>query len=287
MYTAYKRRLLEGAMKRIGIILVLLFLIPFSFSSQASAVESLSASGCSVSNVGYLNDLAREYEKQSGTMMFVRGGGSIVGLRDLHQGKIDYAASCQSKQADDPEDFVFTTASWDALVFIVHKSNPLESITPQQVRDIYEGRITNWKQLGGPDMKIISFISSLEGMGGIGESLGKFILNGKRPQKQSNSSMQASSVAIWEQLVEKTPEGFASTGFGSSRKRDVKALKVNGIAPTKANIVSDKYPFRRPLYLVTKKNPKPEVSKFIDYVLSKKGQALISSYGMPSLTDVK
>jgi len=266
-----------------SLILFCLFLSP----SISPAAETLSASGCSVSNVGYLNDLAKEYEKQSGTMMFVRGGGSIVGLRDLHQDKIDYAASCQSKQKDDPEDFEFTVASWDALVFVVHKSNPLNSITPQQVRDIYEGRINNWKQLGGPDMKIISFISSEEGMGGIGESLSKFILNGKRPTKQSNSSMQASSVAIWEQLIERTPEGFASTGFGSSRKRDLKVLKVNGIAPTKANIITDKYPFRRPLFLVTKKNPKPEVRKFIDFVLSKKGQALISSYGMPSLTDVK
>lgn len=274
-------------MKRIGRVLVLLLLGSFSFSPHASAVESLSASGCSVSNVGYLNELAREYERQSGTMMFVRGGGSIVGLRDLHQGKIDYAASCQSRQPDDPEDFVFTTASWDALVFIVHKSNPLNSITPQQVRDIYQGRITSWKQLGGPDLKIISFISSEEGMGGIGESLAKFILNGKRPAKQSNSSMQASSVAIWEQLVERTPEGFASTGFGSARKRDLKLLMVNGISPTKANIISGRYPFRRPLFLVTKKDPGPELRKFIDFVLSKKGQALISSYGMPSLTDVK
>ncbi|MBI5631949.1 MAG: phosphate ABC transporter substrate-binding protein [Nitrospirae bacterium] len=286
MLAAYKRLLLEGAIKNSANILVLL-LIFCSCSPQASAIESLSASGCSVSNVGYLNDLAKEYERLSGTMMFVRGGGSIVGLRDLRQGKIDYAASCQSKQADDPEDFEFTIASWDALVFIVHKSNPLNSITPQQVRDIYEGRITNWKQLGGPDLKIISFISSQEGMGGIGESLSKFILNGKRPAKQANSSMQASSVAIWEQLVERTPEGFASTGFGSSRKRDVKVLMVNGVAPTKANIISDKYPFRRPLFLVTKKNPKPEILKFIDFVLSRKGQALISSYGMPSLADVK
>ncbi|MBI5847729.1 MAG: substrate-binding domain-containing protein [Nitrospirae bacterium] len=274
-------------MKRIVIVLVLLILVPLSFSSNASAVESLSASGCSVSNVGYLTALAKEYEKLSGTMMFVRGGGSIVGLRDLHQGKIDYAASCQSKQADDPEDFEFITVSWDALVFIVHKSNPLNTITPQQVKDIYEGKIINWKQLGGQDMKIISFISSTEGMGGIGESLSKFILNGNRPTKQANSSLQASSVAIWEQLVERTPEGFASTGFGSSRKRDVKLLMVNGVAPTKATIISDKYPFRRPLYLVTKKNPKPEVRKFIDFALSRKGQALISSYGMPSLADVK
>ena len=99
--------------------------------------------------------------------------------------------------------------------------------------------------------------------------------------------MQASSVAIWEQLVEDMPESFASTGFGSARKRKVKMLKVNGVAPTKENIISGKYPFRRPLYIVVKKNARPEVRRFVDFVLSKKGQKLISSYGMPSLADLK
>jgi phosphate transport system substrate-binding protein len=272
---------------KIKTICIMMACICLAIPGRAHATAILTASGCSVSNVGYLNDLAREYEKETGTKIFVRGGGSILGLSELHANKIDFAASCQGKSPDDPEDFEFITASWDALVFIVHKSNPLDNITVEEVRAIYEGKIMNWKQIGGPDLKLLSFISSAEGMGGIGETLSKLVLNGKRPVKQANSSMQAPSVAIWEQLVERTPEGFATTGFGSARKRNVKMLYVKGVPPTKANIVSGKYPFRRPLYLVIKKNAKPEVRKFIDFVLSKKGQALISSYGMPSLADVK
>jgi phosphate transport system substrate-binding protein len=155
------------------------------------------------------------------------------------------------------------------------------------VRDIYNGKITNWNQLGGPNLRIISFISTPKGMGGIGNSLSKMVLKGNPLSKQPNSVIMQSSGALWEQMVEETPGGFASTGFASARKREVKILKVNGISADKKNIISGKYPFRRPLYLVVKKGSKPAVRKFIEFVLSRKGQGFISSYGMPSLAEVK
>jgi len=265
----------------------LFFLCFLILPSHVFAAESISGSGCSVSVPGYLSDLAKDYEKETGVKVLVLGGGSIRGLVDLQEGRMDFAASCQSKTANDPEDFEYITASWDALVFIVHTSNPINTITIQQVRDIYGGKINNWKQLGGPDLNLISVITTTKGFGGIGEAIEKYVLNGKRPVPQKNSTLQASSVAIWEQLVEEMPEGFASTGFGSARKRKVKMLQVNGVAPTKENIISGKYPLRRPLFLVVKKNTRPEARKFVDFVVGKRGQALISSYGMPSLADMK
>ncbi len=255
--------------------------------NPAIAGEPLIASGCSVSNVGYLNYLAKEFEKETGVKVLVRGGGSFVGLNDLGAQKTDFAASCKSKGREDPEDFQFIKVAWDALVFIVNKANPVSNVKPEDIEAIYEGKITNWKQLGGNDMALKSFITTTNGMGGIGEALSKWILHGRPVTERSNSSMQASSASIWEQLVEKIPEGFASTGFASARKRNVKMLTVNGAAPTKQNIVSGKYPFKRPLFIVVKKDAKPEVKRFTDFVLSKKGQRLISSYGIPSLSDMK
>jgi len=267
---------------------MLLFLFCLILSPLRAVAEgTLTGSGCSVSVPGYLTDLARDYEKETGVKVLVLGGGSIRGLADLQEGRMDFAASCQSKTAADPEDFEYITASWDALVFIVHRSNPLNSITPQQVRDIYEGKINNWKQLGGPDLNLISVITTTKGFGGVGEAIEKYILNNKRPLPQKNSTMQASSTTIWEQIVEEMREGFASDGFGSARKRNVKMLKVNNVAPTRENIISGKYPYRRPLFIVVRKNARPETRKFVEFVLSKKGQKLISSYGMPSLADMK
>lgn len=267
-------------------LLTALVALFFSPAPVASAV-TLTGSGCSVSTVGYLNDLAREYEKETGVKMHIMGGGSLRGLTDLGTGSVDFAASCKGPTPQDPKDQEFVRVAWDALVFIVHTSNPLNEITPAQVHDIYEGHITNWKQLGGPNLPIKSFISTTQGMGGIGQSLTTMILKGKPVLPKGNYSMQASSVAIWEQLVEKTPEGFSTTGFSSARKRNVKMLKVNGVVPTKQNIISDRYPLRRPLYIVLKKDARPEARKFLEYVLSSRGQALISSYGVVSLPEVK
>ena len=255
--------------------------------TPAVAVEPLIASGCSVSNFGYLNDLAREFGRETGVKVLVRGGGSWVGLNDLGTQKTDFAASCKSKGPEDPEDFQFIPVAWDALVFIVNKANPISNVRPEDIEAIYEGKITNWKQLGGNDLALKSFISYTTGMGGIGEALSKWILHGRPVTERSNSSIQASSAAIWEQMVERMPEGFTSTGFASARKRNVKMLTVNGVAPTKQNIMSGKYPFKRPLFIVLKKDARPEAKRFVDFVLSKKGQRLISSYGIPSLSEMK
>lgn len=253
----------------------------------AVALEPLIASGCSVSNVGYLNDLAREFERETGVKVLVRGGGSLVGLTELGAQKTDFAASCKSKGPEDPQDFQFIRVAWDALVFIVHKDNPVNNVRPEDIEAIYEGKITNWRQLGGKDMPLKSYISTTKGMGGLGEALSKWILHGRPVTERSNSIKEAPSAAIWEQLVEKMPDGFASTGFASARKRNVKMLTVNGQAPTKQNIMSGKYPFKRPLFIVVKKDARPEVKRFTDFILSKKGQRLISSYGIPSLSDMK
>lgn len=250
--------------------------------------QSITGSGCSVSVPGYLTDLAKHYEKDTGVPVLILGGGSIMGLKDLREGRTDFAASCLSKQPTDPAEFTFYTAAWDALVFITHRSNPVQSISLAQVRDIYQGRLGNWKALGGPDLGLVSVMSTTEGMGGVGESLTKLVLQGKPPVQQPYSSMQASSAAIWEQVVEATPAAFASTGFASARKRNVKMLQVDGVAPTKDTIISGKYPLRRPLFLViNKKTASADARKFVDYVLGAKGQAFISSLGIPSLNDVK
>lgn len=268
---------------------VLLFMVSCLLAApeRTEAAPMLTGSGCSVSTVGYLIDLSKEYEKETGVRMHIIGGGSLRGLADLSANKVDFAASCKGPTPQDPPNWTFIRVAWDALVFIVHKSNPVNDITLEKVRDIYAGYITNWNQLGGKDMKLTSFLPTPKGMGGVGQSLTNMVLNGRPPTAVANTSIQASSTAILEQLVEKTPEGFSTSGFSSAKKRNVKMLKVRGASPTKENIISGKYPLRRPLHLVIDKNASPEVRKFVDYVLSKKGQGLIASYGMVSLSEVK
>jgi ABC-type phosphate transport system substrate-binding protein len=134
-----------------GIAVLLLFSALFPTVPEAFGADYLTGSGCWVSNVGYLNELAKEYERQTGVKVFLRGGGSVVGIEDLRNAKVDFAASCRSREEGDPKDVQFIQVAWDVLVFIVHKTNPLENISLETVGSIYAGKISRWKELKGRD----------------------------------------------------------------------------------------------------------------------------------------
>jgi len=249
--------------------------------------DPLVASGCSVSNVGYLTALAKDYEQLTGQGILVRGGGSVLGLEDLRSGKTDFAASCRARESGDPDDVEFIQAAWDALVFIVHPSNPLASISIGEVQGIYQGLIRDWGRLNGPPGPIDLLLSRPQkGLSGVEGSTQRLVLAGKAPVVTSGTTTLVST-GIVEQIVEKSPGAFATTGFSSARKRQVKMLALNGVAPTKENIIAKKYPLARPLYLVVPRNAKPEVREFVGFVLGRKGQDLISSYGIVSLMDMR
>ena len=268
-------------------VFLLVFGVIFFVNMHEVYAAQIIGSGCSVSNVGYLTELAKEYEKTTGTKVFVRGGGTVVGIEDLRNGKVDFAASCRTRGEGDPEDIQFIQVAWDALVFVVNKSNPVSNISLEDVRAIYAGKITNWKQLKGRDMPVKVFISRPQkGLSGVEASTKALVLKGEEPVVTPNTIFLAST-GIVEQMVEDTPEGFATTGFTSARKRHLKMFKVNGVYPTNKNIISKTYSLKRPLYILIPKNPKPEVKKFLDFVLSKEGQQFIRAQGVVSLLDVK
>lgn len=249
--------------------------------------DPLVASGCSVSNVGYLTDLAKDYERLRGQGILVRGGGSVLGLEELRSGRTDFAASCRGHESGDPDDVEFIPVAWDALVFIVHPSNPLASISFVEVQGIYQGLIRDWSRLKAPAGPIDLLISRPQkGLSGVEGSTKTLVLAGKDPVVTPGTTTLASS-GIVEQIVEKTPAAFATTGFSSARKRQVKMLALNGVTPTKENIIAKKYPFARPLYLVVPRSAKPEVRAFVNFVLSRRGQELIGSYGIIPLGEIR
>jgi phosphate transport system substrate-binding protein len=264
---------------------VILLSFFFAGPRAAGAASYITGSGCSISNVGYLTALAGEYERRTGTKVFVRGGGSLVGIEDLKNGSVDFAASCRGREAGDPKGLQFIQVAWDALVFIVHKSNPVSNISLDNVRAIYEGKIANWRQLGGRDALIKLFVSqSRRGLSGVETSVRDMLLSGKAVESPNARFVPSSGIV--EQLVETTPDGFAATGFSSASKRRVRMLKVNGVYPTMKAIIAGKYGLRRPLFLLVPANPKPEVMKFVSFALSEDGQRFISSQGVVSFLDL-
>lgn len=268
-----------------SIILFLAFSLLFPLTVYSS--EQLLISGCSVSYVGYLRDLANEYEKRTGVKVFVRGGGSVGGLENLKQGTADLAATCRGPIGDEGANKDFIQVAWDAIVFVVHKTNPLDNITLENAKDIFMGRITNFKQIGGKKEEIKVFIGrTVRSLQGIEASLRQMLLNGKEPVEGPNVKLFPTGGMV-EQMIEKTPDGFAASGFTSARKRDLKMLKVNGVSPTRDNIKSKKYPLQRPLFLAVPKNPPDMVKRFVDFALGPEGQKFISSIGAMPVSDIR
>lgn len=275
-----------NVLKGVTVCIGAVFLLFLPGPREACGATYITGSGCSISNVGYLAALAREFERTTGMKVFVRGGGSVVGIEDLKGGTVDFAASCRGRMAGDPKDIRFIQVAWDALVFIVHETNPVSNISLDDIRSIYSGKIRNWSRLGGREGPIRLFVSrSRRGLSGVEASVRDLVMHGQTIRSPNVRFVPSSGIV--EQLIENTPDGFATTGFTSARKRGVKILKVNGVYPTAQSIISGKYGLRRPLFLVISSNPKPDVMKFVSFALSEVGQQFISSQGVVSLLNVR
>jgi len=161
----------------------------------------------------------------------------------------------------------------DALTPIVHPSNPVSDLTIEQLSLIYQGKITNWKELGGKDMKII--VISRDTSSGTYESWQEKILH--KEKVTPKAQLQASSGAV-VQAVSKNRFAVGYVGIGYLNK-SVKALKVSGIEASARNSLEGKYPIARPLYMFTDGQPTGAVADYIKFVLSAEGQNIVKKEG--------
>jgi len=167
----------------------------------------------------------------------------------------------------------------DGLAVIVHPSNPIHGLTLEQVRDIYTTQISDWSEVGGSNAKV-HMIAREEGSGtrSAFESLvmGKDLITPKAIVQDSNGAVR--------QLVSDDPNsvGFISLGLVD---RTVKALELNGVAPSRRNVVNGSYSLYRPFLLVMNSQPTDAAKEFIDYVLSLEGQQWLIEEGLVSIME--
>lgn len=168
----------------------------------------------------------------------------------------------------------------DGLPILVHPSNPVSDVTVDQIRAIYRGKIRNWKQLGGPDAEIV-FISR-DTNSGTYETFNKRVMG--KETIAANCEYVGSNGAV-RQRVQSTPAaiGYAGLGFVDDT---VKALKVNGIAPTEATVIAGEYPIARPLFMFTNGYPKlgSVLYRFVTLHLTPRGEELVTSIGFVPVT---
>jgi len=208
------------------------------------------------------------------------GGGSGDGIKALLDGTTDIANSSREIKPAEEEKAraknikpLAHVIAYDAIVPIVHPKNKVTDLSLDQLSQIYQGKITNWKEVGGDDMVIV--VVSRDSSSGTFESWGELVLKGARVTPKAQ--MQASNGAI-VQTVSKNKYAIGYIGLGYINK-SVKPLKVNGISATVETARTHQYPISRPLYMYTKGEPVGSVADFIKFALSPEGQKLVAESG--------
>ncbi len=168
----------------------------------------------------------------------------------------------------------------DGLPILVHPSNPLKGLTVEQVRDIYTGKISNWKEIGGPDAKIVKI--SRDTNSGTYETFESRIMH---KEKIAGDVEYVGSNGGIRQRVQSTPNAIGYAGLGFVDKT-VKALEINGVYPDVETVTSGDYPVARALFMFTNGYPAmgSHVYKFVTLHLSKKGQEIVESIGFVPVT---
>ena len=223
-------------------------------------------------------------------------GGSAGGIAQLGAGQIEIAMSSKSLADADREmfpsvDLVTTEIGADAVGVIVTKEvfdGGVTNLTREQAVRLFEGQVANWKELGGPDLRV--FVYDKEPGRGTREQLDKYLYgeDGKAPPPPDSDAFAI--VGGNEETRAKLLSTAGSTGPLSTSFIDgypkLAAVSLDGVAPTPANVKDASYPISRPLFLITDGPPAGAAKRFIDFVLSAEGQKLLNKHGFLNLADL-
>lgn len=165
--------------------------------------------------------------------------------------------------------------AFDGLAVIVNPKNPVKALSMQQISDIYTGKISNWKELGGEDAKIV--IVSRDTNSGTYETFNELVLK-KAPVAKDAEYVGSNGQARTRVNTTKNAIAYVGLGFADD---SVKTLSVNGILPNAKSVSSGKYPIARPLFMFTDGYPKmgSDVYNFVTIYLSKEGREIVSDLG--------
>lgn len=218
----------------------------------------------------------------------VTGGGSGTGIASLISGTCDIAACSRKmkekemKQAQqkgiNPKEYII---GLDGLVVVVHSSNFISKLTIDELADIFTGKISNWKEIGGNDGKIV--LLSREVNSGTHVYFKEHVLRKGDEKGQEefapSALLMSSSQAIADEVAQNPNAiGYYGIGYLSPKQKAIAVVKDKNspyIEPTVDNVIKGTYPITRPLFMYTSSNPKPLTNSFIEFVLCKEGQKVV------------
>lgn len=238
--------------------------------------ETISISGST--SVGPLAEkLAEAYkEKKETTKVEVNQIGSSAGITNAINGVSEIGMSSRDlKEEEKAQKLTETIIAYDGIVVVTHPSNKVKDLTMEQVKQIFTGEVTNWKEIGGDDMEIV-VVSREDGSGSrdafqeiVGYSSGELV---RESIIASGNGNIKTTVATNKHAV-----GFISFEYIDD---SISTMKINGVESTAENVLNNTYSLSRPFLFVHKEeNITGSGQQFIDYILSEEGQDIVSETG--------
>ncbi|MGL5243909.1 MAG: phosphate ABC transporter substrate-binding protein [Sarcina sp.] len=265
--------------KRIGILLVGIMTASMMLvgCGNTSLTSRITISGSS--SVGPLMELQAEEFKGNNEDLSIEINqlGSSAGIKDAITGVAQIGMTSRDlKDREKKEGLKEVEIAFDGISLIVNKNNPVKNLTIEQIKDIYTGKITNWKDVGGKDSPIV--VVSREDGSGTRDAFQEIIgYSSENLVKDAQISDGSGNIKVTVTDNENAI-GFISFSYVDDT---VTSLLVNNVAPTADNVKNGTYKVSRPFLLTYKEGSLSEHSKqFIDFILSKKGQELVKAEGL-------
>ncbi len=265
------------------IVALLIAVTVFEAGCLSNSTGKLQVAG-STSVQPHAEVLAQAFmQNNSGTLVYVQGGGSSAGIEAVGAGIAQIGMSSRTIKASETQkypDLKPVAVAVDGIAIVVNPNNPVNNLTLNQTRDIFTGNITNWNQVGGPDAKI-NVINREQGSG-TRDGMQTIVLKGGN---FTGGIVQSSTGAV-RTAVSQDANAIGYISFAEVDS-SVKAVSIDGVAPSYDTIANRTYKIQRDLLLITKGDPSGLASQFLNFTLGPGGQALLKQDGLVPINEAK
>jgi phosphate transport system substrate-binding protein len=204
----------------------------------------------------------------------IAAGGSVVGIEAVHEGTVDIGMASRVLKPEEAEGIVQHQVAVDVIAVVVHASSPVVDLTLQQLRDIYLGNITNWRQVGGADRPIVVVVRGKNS--GTRGAFDTVVLEGLDPN--APGALTAVTAGDMAAAVMDNPSAVGYVGFGNLEP-DLKMVAIDGVFPSEETARDGSYPLTRPLSLLTGPLTQPIADVFVAFAQSPDGQQIVETSG--------
>ena len=263
--------------------LLVFALFSLTVSSQAlSATDTLKSAGCKT-EVYLLKDIAEAYKEQTGKSIRLGSTGNKKAVNLLLEEKVDFAFTCKpiEKLAKGMKLDEEQVSPWksialakDPIVIIANRNNGVTNITKDELIKIFQGKITNWKELKGNDIPVLPTYLSDDLESGLVLLFKEFTVGPKG--KLTDNAMKAKALGMLGNYTSITPGAIGFMNFNSYEEKYGDILKINDIFPNEENIRKGVYPLTATYFLTIDGRSNQAIAEFVDFTRSVAGQRAIN-----------